>query len=97
MNVHFVVYSALIKIMNSIRDVFPTVLLMIFCAGFLLFLNYEWVLPQICRRLFKQFDINPPRKVIPVSKRAPYFLLMLRYMEPAAISFSGRENFIAKF
>ena len=34
MNVHFVVYSALIKIMNSIRDVFPTVLLMIFARVF---------------------------------------------------------------
>lgn len=65
MIVHLVVYSALIK-NNELS--FPDRSALDFCVGFPLFQNYEWVLPQICRKIFKRVDINPPRKVIPVLK-----------------------------
>lgn len=65
MIVHLAVYSALIK-NNELS--FPDRFALDFCVDFPLFQNYEWVLPQICRKIFKRFDINPPRKVIPVLK-----------------------------
>lgn len=65
MIVHLVVYSALIK-NNKLS--FPDRFALDFCVGFPLFQNYERVLPKICRKIFKRFDINPPRKVIPVLK-----------------------------
>ena len=94
MIVHLVVYSALIK-NNELS--FPDRFALDFYVGFPLFQNYEWVLPQICRKIFKRFDINPSRKVITNIKIGTLFLVMLRYMEPAAISLSGRENLMVKF
>ena len=52
MNVHFVVYSALIKIMNSIRDVFPTVLLVIFARVFCSFSIMSGCYPKFARAFF---------------------------------------------
>ena len=52
MNVHFVVYSALIKIMNSVRDVFPTVLLMIFARVFCSFSIMSGCYPKFAEDYF---------------------------------------------
>ena len=96
MNVHFVVYSALIKIMNSICDVFPTVLLMIFARVFCSFSIMSGCYPKFAEDYLNSIKFYTSI-IYTSSKMGTLFLVMLRYMEPAAISFSGRENFIAKF